>query len=41
MELEVRADDAVRLETLLTGVQMQGQKGGLIAGLIGLAILLF
>src|SRR5207247_647539 len=28
-------------KTLLTGVQMQGQKGGLIAGLTGIGILLF
>src|SRR5205085_6650134 len=32
-------DDTAK--TLLTGVQMSGQKGGLIAGLIGIAVLLF
>jgi membrane protein len=28
-------------QTLLTGIQMQGEKGGVIAGMIGLGVLLF
>ena len=32
-------DDTAR--TLLTGVQLKGEKGGLLAGFIGLAVLLF